>query len=87
MNPQNAHLIAFADALTTGRLHQFEGIVKAAYRAGVNRQDLLIAVEMGRLLVEVPSWVVSRAYAAVHAWHWIVARRGVPQRAPVALAH
>ncbi|HYB72521.1 MAG TPA: hypothetical protein VED18_04055 [Candidatus Sulfotelmatobacter sp.] len=80
MNPQNAHLIAFADALTSGRLHQFERIVKAAYRSGVSREDLLLAVDIGRLLVEVPTWVRSRAYAAVHAWHWIAARRGVPRR-------
>lgn len=80
MNPQNAHLIAFADALTTGQLHRFEPIVNAAYAAGVSREDLLTAVEMGRLLVEVPTLDLRCAFAAVHAGHWTMARRGTPQR-------
>ena len=80
VNASNAHLIAFMDALTTGQLHQFEDIVKTAYKAGTSREDLLTAIEIARCLADVLPAVLGQAYATVHDWHWIVARRAVHQR-------
>ncbi len=75
MDERNAHLIAFIEAITTGQTHRFEHVVKTAYMAGAHRDDLLTALEIGRLLVDVPEPVLAHAAAAVHAWHWMEARR------------
>ncbi len=80
MDERNAHLIALIEALTAGQVHQFEHVVKTAYIAGVGRAELLTAVEIGRLLVDLPEAIVTQAYATIHAWHWLVARRLEHQR-------
>ena len=80
MSERNAALIAFMEAITSGQPHLFEQAVKAAYKAGAVREELLTAVEIGRCLAYVSAPLVSQAYATVHAWHWMVARRAEHQR-------
>ncbi len=75
MTERIAHLIAFIEAITDGQPHLFQPAVKAAYRAGASREELLTAVEIGRGLRHVAAPVVSQAYATVHAWYWMAARR------------
>ena len=48
--------------------------------AGASREALLAAIEMGRLLVDVPDGVLTQAYATLRAWDWMVGRRAVPRR-------
>ncbi len=79
------HLTAFTEGVATGQAQRFEPIVKAAYRAGASREDLLTAVEVGRCLGTVPDPVIRQAYATIHAWSWIAARRaGLPQEVAAA---
>ncbi len=80
MDTRIAPLTAFTEAITSGQAHLFEQAVKAAYAAGASREDLLRAVEIGRCLAEVPGPFLAQAYAAVHAWYWMVARRAVHHR-------
>ncbi len=80
MEERNAHLIAFIEAITTHQAHRFEHVVKMAYIDGVNREELLTAVKIARLLVDLPDPIVTQASATLHAWHWLVARRLEHQR-------
>ncbi len=80
MHERNAALTAFTEAIISGQPHLFEQAVKTAYKAGALREELLTAVEIGRCLADVPAPIVSQAYATVHAWHWMVARRAEHQR-------
>ena len=61
-------------------------MVKAAYQAGLSREDLLTALEVVRVLADAPGGVVAQAYSAVHDWHWIAARRStlLQQEVPAA---
>lgn len=77
-----ALLAAFAEAVATRQTHEFEWLVKAAYRAGAEMDDLLAAVEIGRLIGEPPEPVVTEASATAHLWHWIALRPGPPDREP-----
>ena len=74
------HLAAFTGAIAANHATQFDGIVKAAYGAGATREDLLAAVEVARVLADAPGPLVVQAYAAIHAWRWIEARRLAPRR-------
>ena len=57
-----------------------EQAVKAAYKAGASREDLLASVEVARRRAELPAVTLSCAYATVHAWRWMMARRIQHQR-------
>jgi hypothetical protein len=80
MAERNANLIAFIDAITTGQTYQFEHLVRKAYIAGASREDLLTALEIARVLADVPDPVLTEARATIYAWHWIVGRRFEHQR-------
>ena len=71
---------AFAKAIAARQPEQFERLVKAAYEAGASREDLLTAVEVARVLADAPGPVVVEAYATVHTWRWVAARRRVEER-------
>jgi len=75
MKERMALLAAFAEAVSARQAHEFEWLVKAAYTAGASREDLLTALETGRLLGEPPEPVVTEAYATVHGWQWMASRR------------
>jgi hypothetical protein len=79
MKERIALLVALAEAVWARQAHEFEWLVKAAYGAGATREDLLTAVENGRLLGDPPAPVVTEAYATVHAWQWM-ASSGTPHR-------
>ncbi len=68
-------IAAFVDVVVAGQAHRFEQTAKAAYAGGASRGDLLAAVDLGQQVGEVPAPVRAQAYAAIHAWHWMVARR------------
>ncbi|OGB92565.1 MAG: hypothetical protein A3H39_07270 [candidate division NC10 bacterium RIFCSPLOWO2_02_FULL_66_22] len=68
-------LAALAEAVAGGQPHRFEGLVKAAYEAGADREDLLTAVEIGRVIGEVSGPVLTEACATVQAWQWMVVHR------------
>jgi alkylhydroperoxidase/carboxymuconolactone decarboxylase family protein YurZ len=70
-----SHLAAFGAAVAAGESTQFEGLVKVAYARGCSREDLFSVVEIGRVLGRVSGSVISRAYATIHAWHWIAVRQ------------
>ena len=74
MKERIALLAALAEAVWSQQAHEFDQLVKAGYRAGASREDLLIAVETGRLLGDPPKPVVADAYATVHAWQWMASR-------------
>ncbi len=65
----------FAEAVAARRAGLFEPAVKAAYVAGASRETLLMAIDVARQLAEVPAPVAAEAFAAVHRWSWIAARR------------
>jgi alkylhydroperoxidase/carboxymuconolactone decarboxylase family protein YurZ len=75
MSQRIAHLVEFIQAIMGGQPHLFQRAVKEAYKAGATREELLTAVEIGRVMGHVSGPVVSQAYATVHAWHWLAARR------------
>jgi len=75
MSERNTCLKAFIEALAADQPHLFEQAVKAAYKVGASREDLLAAVEIARRRAEIPAATLSHAYATVHAWHWLAARR------------
>lgn len=79
MRGQIALLAAFAEAVAGRQTDEFEEVVKAAYGAGTALEDLLAALEIGRLLGEPPEPVVAEAYATVHAWQWMAMRPPNPQ--------
>lgn len=68
-------LAALAEAVADKQPHCFEGLVKAAYEAGADREDLLTAVEIGRVIGEVSGPVLTEACATVQAWQWMVVHR------------
>ncbi len=68
-------LATLAEAVAGGQPHRFEGLVKDAYEAGADRDDLLTAVEIGRVLGEVSGPVLTEARATVQAWQWVVVHR------------
>jgi len=67
-------LATLAEAVADKQPHCFEGLVKAAYEAGADREDLLTAVEIGRVIGEVSGPVLTEARATVQAWQWMVVR-------------
>ncbi len=75
MNAVHTPITEFAAVVAAGQTDQFESIVKAAYAAGVSRDTLLMAVDVALQLAEVPAPVAAEAFAAVHRWAWIAARR------------
>ncbi len=75
MKERLALLAAFSEAVSTRQAHEFEWLIKAAYAAGTSREDLLTAIETGRLLGNPPEPVAADAYATVHAWQWMASRR------------
>lgn len=66
-----------AGVVATRRADAFERVIKAAFSAGASRQDLLIAVEIGRFLGGPPETVVAEASTTVHAWQWMASRQTV----------
>ena len=74
MKERIALLAALAEAVWSRQAHEFDRLVKAGYRIGASREDLLTAVETGRLLGDPTEPVVADAYATVHAWHWMASR-------------
>jgi hypothetical protein len=84
MNAMEVHLAAFAEAVTAGRPERFAEAVKAAYQAGACREDLLAAVGAIRWPDDPPYPVLAKAYAAIHEWYWMAARRA-PQRGGLSL--
>jgi hypothetical protein len=74
MKERIVFLAALAEAVWNRQAYEFNRLVKAGYRTGASREDLLIAVETGRLLGDPPEPVVAQAYATVHAWHWMAIR-------------
>ena len=75
-----AALAAFSEAVAAGQPHRLEQAATAAYAAGASREDLLAALSISRQLIEVSAPVRSQAYKAIHAGHWMVARRAVLRR-------
>ncbi len=71
MKERIALLTAFAEAVWARQAHGFEWLVKAAYETGASLEDLLTALESGRLLGDPPAPVVTEAYATVYAWQWM----------------
>ena len=68
-------LACFTDLVAGGRTDQFDDTVKLAYHAGASREDQLTAMEVGRVLANVPDPVVVRTYASIHDWNWIAPGR------------
>ena len=77
-----AILVDFSRAVSARHAHGFESLVKAAYAAGIEKEDLLTAVETGQLLGDPPGPIVEEAYATVHAWQWMANRRAPRGREP-----
>lgn len=75
-----ALLAAFAEAVAARQTHEFEWLVKAAYAAGARLEDLLTALEIGRLVGEPPESVVTEASATAHLWQWMAVRLGASDR-------
>lgn len=82
MDTRIAPLAAFTDAIAAGQPERFGPAVRAAYAAGAEPEDLLLALDMTRVLDEVPASIVTHAYAAIYVgdWHWIAARRAESRR-------
>ena len=78
MDNHITHLTAFAKAVAGHQPNLFEPVVISAYSAGADLADFLVAVEIAKALSEVPPPILARAYASIHAWHWIAARRQGP---------
>jgi alkylhydroperoxidase/carboxymuconolactone decarboxylase family protein YurZ len=74
MEERMSYLFAFAKAVATRETEQFAQLIKAAYQAGATREDLLTAVEIGRMFGEPSRTVLAEAYATIHAWQWIAVR-------------
>ena len=77
MKERTALVAALIEAVSTRQAHEFGWLVKAAYGAGASRQDLVLAVETGRYLGNLPEPIAVLAYAAVQAWQWMASRREV----------
>ena len=75
MDNHITHLTAFAKAVAGHQPSLFEPVAISAYSAGADLADLLVAVEIARALSEVPRPILAQAYASIHAWQWIAARR------------
>ena len=75
MSASIASLTAFTEAVMARQVERFEPIVKASYAAGFDRQELLAAVDVAKLLAEVPPAVSMQAYLTVHDWNWMAYRR------------
>lgn len=78
MKEQMALLVAFAEALSAKQSHELEWLARAAYGAGASRDDLLTAVDKGRLLGDPPEPVGTEAYATVRAWQWMASYGTAP---------
>jgi hypothetical protein len=85
MSTSIASLTAFSEAVMARQVERFEPIVKAAYAAGFDRQELLAAVDVAKLIADVPPAVSMQAYLTVHTWNWMAYRRTEPQAAPTSL--
>jgi hypothetical protein len=85
MKERMALLAAFAEAVWSRQAYEFEWLVKAAYGAGASSEDLLIAVETGRLLGDPPEPVLADAYATLHAWEWMASRCTAPSHESAAI--
>ena len=70
-----SNLAALREAVAVPKPMHLDRTIKAAYQAGASREDLITAVEIARAVSDVPGSVVAQAYASIHAWHWIAARR------------
>jgi hypothetical protein len=68
-------LAALSEAVSARQTHRFERLARAAYTAGASREDLITAIEIGRLLGDPVEPVPTEAYATVHAWQWMASRR------------
>ena len=73
-------IAAFTEVVAASQPRRFEQAATAAYAAGASWEDLLAAVDLNRQFGEVPAPVRAQAYAAIHAWHWMVARRALLRR-------
>ncbi len=80
MNERIACLAAFTEAIVAGHADLFDPAVRLAYCAAACPSDLIAAVDIARSRAEIPAPVVGRAYAAVHDWQWMAARRVEPRR-------
>ena len=87
MSASIASLTAFTEAVMARQVERFEPIVKAAYTAGFDRQERLAAVDVAKLIAEVPPAVSMQAYLAVHAWNWMAYRRTEPRAALAPAGH
>lgn len=67
MDPRIAPLTVLTEAVASCQPHLFELSVEAACATGASQQDLITAVEVARLLGEVPPRVLARAYASIDA--------------------
>ena len=77
MKERTSLLAALIDAVSLRQADEFGWLVKAAYGAGASRQDLVLAVETGGHLGNLPAPVTAEAYSTVHAWQWMASRREV----------
>ena len=75
MEERTSYLFAFAKAVTARETERFAELIKAAYQTGATREDLLTAVEVGRMFGEPSGPVLAEAYATIQAWQWIAFRR------------
>lgn len=74
MEERIAHLTTFAEAVAAGRPDLFDPTIASAYRAGAELRDLLVAVDVARVLADVPEPVLARAYGSIRAWRWVGAK-------------
>jgi hypothetical protein len=79
MHERLAHLATLTKAAVARQPYRFDQVINAAYGAGASRDDLLRAIEAAQRLGDVPGPVLAQAYATIHAWYWMEARRLVHQ--------
>ncbi len=75
-------LVDVIHCFTARQEHLLAACVKAAYREGCTREDLLAAIDIARYLRDVPEPLVMRGWQAVHDWAWIEARRRTTMAVP-----
>ena len=67
---KRAHYLShFADAIAAGRSDQFARLVQGAFRSGASREELHVAVQVGRQLGQAPVSAVAEAYSMIDEWY------------------
>ena len=72
------HLEAVTIAVANADPRYLPVTIRRAYDGGASLDRVLVAIEMGRCLYDVPAPVLQVAWEAAHAWAWIARRDGEP---------